>query len=86
MAFVAQTIVRQFPWEEYRSFVDVGCAQGAMTVQVHYANFLLIVSILLNLVLVIGPERYNSSTSHALAKPDLAQQAYIHNVDNMQYT
>ena len=29
----AQAIANQFPWHEYHSFVDVGCAQGGLPVQ-----------------------------------------------------
>lgn len=31
-------IARQFPWKDYRSFVDVGTAQGDLAVQVALAN------------------------------------------------
>ena len=34
----AQAIARQFPWAQYRSFIDVGCAQGAVPVQVALAH------------------------------------------------
>jgi hypothetical protein len=34
----AQAIARQFPWVQYRSFIDVGCAQGAVPVQVALAH------------------------------------------------
>jgi hypothetical protein len=34
----AGAIARQFPWQEYRTFVDVGCAQGALPVQVALAH------------------------------------------------
>jgi SAM-dependent methyltransferase len=34
----AQAIARQFPWDKYRSFIDVGCAQGAVPVQVALAH------------------------------------------------
>jgi hypothetical protein len=30
----AQAIARKFPWEKYHTFVDVGCAQGGLPVQV----------------------------------------------------
>jgi precorrin-6B methylase 2 len=29
----AQAIARKFPWDRYKSFVDVGCAQGAVGVE-----------------------------------------------------
>jgi len=32
------TIARQFPWKEYRTFVDVGAAQGDLAAQVALAN------------------------------------------------
>ena len=32
------TIARQFPWKDYRSFVDVGTAQGDLAVQIALAN------------------------------------------------
>jgi hypothetical protein len=32
------TIARQFPWADYRTFVDVGTAQGDLAVQVALAN------------------------------------------------
>jgi len=32
------TIARQFPWTDYRTFVDVGTAQGDLAVQVALAN------------------------------------------------
>ncbi|MEO8483810.1 MAG: methyltransferase [Acidobacteriota bacterium] len=32
------TIARQFPWKEYRTFVDVGTAQGDLAAQVALAN------------------------------------------------
>lgn len=32
------TIARKFPWAEYRSFVDVGTAQGDLAVQIALAN------------------------------------------------
>ncbi|SAL62655.1 methyltransferase [Caballeronia peredens] len=34
----AQAIARQFPWGEYRTFVDLGAAQGALPVQVALAH------------------------------------------------
>lgn len=34
----ARAIARQFPWKKYRSFVDVGTAQGALPVAVATAN------------------------------------------------
>lgn len=30
----ARAIAGQFPWDDYKTFVDVGCAQGALPVQV----------------------------------------------------
>jgi O-methyltransferase domain/Dimerisation domain len=30
----ARAIAEKFPWDEYKTFVDVGCAQGALPVQV----------------------------------------------------
>lgn len=30
----ARAIARKFPWDNYRAFADVGCAQGALPVQV----------------------------------------------------
>lgn len=32
------TIARQFPWKDYRTFVDVGTAQGDLAVQIALAN------------------------------------------------
>ena len=32
------TIARQFPWKDYRTFVDVGTAQGDLAVQIAVAN------------------------------------------------
>jgi hypothetical protein len=32
------TIARQFPWKDYRTFVDVGTAQGDLAVQIARAN------------------------------------------------
>lgn len=32
------TIARQFPWKDYRSYVDVGTAQGDLAVQIALAN------------------------------------------------
>jgi hypothetical protein len=34
----AQAIARQFPWDEYRTFIDIGAAQGALPVQVALAH------------------------------------------------
>jgi len=34
----AQAIALKFPWGKYRTFVDVGCAQGALPVQVALAH------------------------------------------------
>jgi precorrin-6B methylase 2 len=34
----AQVIAHKFPWHKYRSFIDVGCAQGALPVQVAQAH------------------------------------------------
>jgi O-methyltransferase/methyltransferase family protein len=34
----AQAIARQFPWKNYRSFVDVGAAQGGVPVQIALAH------------------------------------------------
>ncbi len=34
----AQAIARQFPWSDYRTFVDVGAAQGGLPVQVALAH------------------------------------------------
>ncbi|HVK03876.1 MAG TPA: methyltransferase [Armatimonadaceae bacterium] len=34
----AQAIARTFPWRDYRTFVDVGCAQGGLPVQVALAH------------------------------------------------
>ena len=34
----AQEIARKFPWRDYRSFVDVGGAQGAVSVQICLAH------------------------------------------------
>ena len=34
----AQAIARQFPWREYRTFIDLGAAQGALPVQVALAH------------------------------------------------
>jgi len=36
-AGAALAIARQFPWERYRTFVDVGCAEGCLPVQVALA-------------------------------------------------
>jgi hypothetical protein len=34
----ARAIARQFPWQNYRSFIDIGAAQGALPVQVALAH------------------------------------------------
>src|SRR5439155_24871810 len=34
----AQSIAREFPWKEYNTFVDVGCAQGTLPVQLALAH------------------------------------------------
>ncbi|MDO9197391.1 methyltransferase [Rhodoferax sp.] len=34
----ARAIATMFPWRDYKSFVDVGCAQGALAVQVALAH------------------------------------------------
>jgi SAM-dependent methyltransferase len=34
----AQAIARQFPWAQYRTFLDIGCAQGGLPVQVALAH------------------------------------------------
>jgi SAM-dependent methyltransferase len=34
----AQSIARKFPWEKHRTFVDIGCAQGGLPVQVALAH------------------------------------------------
>lgn len=34
----AQVIARKFPWKKYKSFVDVGAAQGALPVQIALAH------------------------------------------------
>ena len=34
----ARAIAAQFPWRDYKNFVDVGCAQGALAVQVALAH------------------------------------------------
>jgi hypothetical protein len=36
----ARAIANNFPWDNYRTFVDVGCAQGALPVQIalHHAH------------------------------------------------
>ena len=34
----AHAIAAKFPWADYKSFVDVGCAQGALVVQVGLAH------------------------------------------------
>ncbi len=34
----ARIVARQFPWSEYRTFCDIGAAQGAMPVQLAFAH------------------------------------------------
>jgi SAM-dependent methyltransferase len=34
----ARAIGRQFPWRRYRSFIDVGCAQGGVAVEIALAH------------------------------------------------
>lgn len=34
----ARAIAKRFPWKEYKTFVDVGCAQGGVAVQVALAH------------------------------------------------
>ncbi len=34
----AQIIVKKFPWKKYRTFVDVGCAQGGVAVEIVLAH------------------------------------------------
>src|SRR5437764_3994858 len=34
----AMAIAQQFPWKDYNSFADIGCAQGALSVQVALAH------------------------------------------------
>ena len=34
----AQLIAKKFPWKKYRTFVDVGCAQGGVAVEVALAH------------------------------------------------
>jgi hypothetical protein len=34
----ARAMAAQFPWKEYRTFFDVGCAQGCIPIQVALAN------------------------------------------------
>lgn len=36
----ARAIARKFPWDNYRTFADIGCAQGALPVQIalHHAH------------------------------------------------
>jgi len=34
----AQVIAKKFPWKKYRSFVDVGCAQGGVAVEIARAH------------------------------------------------
>jgi hypothetical protein len=34
----AQAIAHKFPWDRYQSFIDIGCAQGALPVQVALAH------------------------------------------------
>ncbi len=34
----AMAIARKFPWKDYKTFIDIGCAQGALPVQIALAN------------------------------------------------
>ena len=34
----AQVIAKKFPWKKYRTFVDVGCAQGGVAVEIALAH------------------------------------------------
>jgi SAM-dependent methyltransferase len=34
----AQVIAKKFPWKKYRTFVDIGCAQGGVAVEVALAH------------------------------------------------
>ncbi|MGH7181979.1 MAG: methyltransferase [Nitrospiraceae bacterium] len=34
----AQSIAKKFPWKKYRTFVDVGCAQGGVAVEIALAH------------------------------------------------
>lgn len=34
----AKAIARQFPWQNYSTFIDIGAAQGALPVQVALAH------------------------------------------------
>ena len=34
----AQAIAKQFPWRKYRSFMDIGCAQGGVAVEIALAH------------------------------------------------
>jgi SAM-dependent methyltransferase len=34
----AQAIAKQFPWRKYRSFTDIGCAQGGVAVEIALAH------------------------------------------------
>ena len=34
----AQALAKKFPWGQYRTFIDVGCAQGCVPVQVALAH------------------------------------------------
>jgi SAM-dependent methyltransferase len=34
----AQAIAKKFPWKKYRTFVDVGCAQGGVAVEIALAH------------------------------------------------
>lgn len=34
----AQAIAKRFPWKQYETFVDVGCAQGGVPVQIAFAH------------------------------------------------
>ena len=34
----ARVIAQKFPWRKYRSFIDVGCAQGGVAVEIAHAH------------------------------------------------
>ena len=34
----ARIIAKKFPWKQYRTFVDVGCAQGGVAVEIALAH------------------------------------------------
>jgi hypothetical protein len=34
----AQAIAKKFPWKQYRTFADVGCAQGGVAVEIALAH------------------------------------------------